>query len=269
MRDDRQSWIQVFKYHLLYWVVFILLFTWIWGTYDQNYTRNLMVQLWSLPARLTLVYITLWVLVPRLFEKERYLLFAFSTFVLLVLVGVFIQRAVMLFIVEGVYLPYQSEKYFNLSELTNTCIDVGLAAVIPLGYTFFLYWRSSQHEIEKLSLLAHQEKSTKQEQVIHIKAGSVNYRLNTSDIQYIESLRNYLLIKTTHQELIPYGSISEMEARLEGTSFLRVHRSYIVNLEHLNSYTHTSVEVEGKEIPIGRKYKSQLLERLNPDEVNA
>lgn len=262
MSSNTQGWTRYIKYHVFYWIGFVLFFTWIWGTYDQDYFRNLAIQIWSLPARMVLVYVTLGVLLPQLFEKEKYLLFTLCTFLLLIAVSVLIQRPVMFFIVEGRYLPYHSEAFFNVSQLTNTGIDVGLAAVLPLGFTFFRYWKNSREQIEKLAQLAERASHSHSNDLIQVKAGNVNHRINSSDILYIESLRNYLRIRTVEKELVPYGSISEMESRLDNNQFLRVHRSYIVNLAHMNAFTSNSVEIGDKSIPIGRKYKAQLFERM-------
>ena len=252
-----------YRIHLGYWVGLVLFFSIIWGTYDQDYIRNFMIQLWSLPARLLAVYLTVWVLVPRFFNKELYLRFSLSFSLLLTLISIGVQRPVMLFIVEGVYLPYHSEDFFNTSQLMNTVIDVGLATCIPLSFVFFQYWKSSNQKIAELSKETEQLNRLNSTKWVIIKSGNVKHRLNAKETIFIESLRNYLKVKTLEKEILSYGSISEMSDTLGFDTFCRIHRSYIVNLDHLESYSTNAVVVKGTKLPIGRKYKASFIEKLN------
>ncbi|MEM7110175.1 MAG: hypothetical protein AAF519_18245, partial [Bacteroidota bacterium] len=143
--------VQSFKYHISYWVGFVLFFSFIWGTYDQDYYRNFMVQIWSLPARLTVVYVSWEVLFARFMGHQSFFKFLIHFFLLLVVVSILIQRPIMIFVVEGVYLPYQSDRFFRITHLTNTIIDVGIAAIVPLSYKFYTVWRESKSEIELLA----------------------------------------------------------------------------------------------------------------------
>ncbi len=256
-----------YKKHLIYWIGLTLFFSIIWGSYDQNYGRNVMVQLYSLPARLILVYGSLLYLLPLFFSKEKYGLFFIGFFSLLIFCAVFVQRPIMIFIVEGVYLPYNSPSFFRITELMNTVIDVGIAAMIPIGNYFFLLWKESRERIE--TLVNHKENNLKDvsQDTLVIREGSVNHKVRYADILYIESLRNYLLTKTitknSTKELKSYGSIAAIEADLPSNSFLRVHRSFLVNLHHLDSYSSKYVVVHGSELPIGRKYKQQVKDTLS------
>lgn len=82
------------------------------------------------------------------------------------------------------------------------------------------------------------------------------------EILYIESLSDYIKIYLKDQTVTTRETISNIEAKLPPQDFIRVHRSYIVSLSQINSYTHEDVEVNGKEIPISRSYKDQVLKQL-------
>ena len=79
-----------------------------------------------------------------------------------------------------------------------------------------------------------------------------------SEIAYIESQREYIKIVTTRNEYTSKMSTHEMESLLPGHLFKRIHRSYIVSLQKIESYTSETVEVNGVSIPIGRGYKEAL-----------
>lgn len=82
-----------------------------------------------------------------------------------------------------------------------------------------------------------------------------------SDILYIESQREYIKIVTTRQEHISKMSTHEIEELLPAHLFKRIHRSYIVSVSRVDSYTAESVEVNGVSIPVGRGYRD-VIEKL-------
>jgi len=79
-----------------------------------------------------------------------------------------------------------------------------------------------------------------------------------SDIVYIESQREYIKIVTTKKEYISKLSTNEIETLLPSNLFKRVHRSFIVAIKKIESYTNEMVEVNGISIPIGRGYKDVI-----------
>ena len=82
-----------------------------------------------------------------------------------------------------------------------------------------------------------------------------------SEIVYIESQREYIKITTTKKVYISKMSTHEMEALLPANLFKRIHRSFIVSISKIESYTAETVEVNGVSIPIGRGYRD-ILENL-------
>ena len=79
-----------------------------------------------------------------------------------------------------------------------------------------------------------------------------------SEIIYIESQRAYIKIVTTKNEYISKMSTQEMEALLPENLFKRIHRSYIVSINKIESYTSEMVEVNGISLPIGRGYRGTI-----------
>jgi two-component system, LytTR family, response regulator len=79
-----------------------------------------------------------------------------------------------------------------------------------------------------------------------------------SEIVYIESQREYIRIVTTKKEWVSKMSTHEIEALLPTNLFKRIHRSFIVALNKIDSYTADTVEVNGVSIPIGRDYRDSI-----------
>ena len=76
-----------------------------------------------------------------------------------------------------------------------------------------------------------------------------------SEIVYVESQREYIRIVTTKKEYLSKMSTHEMEELLPAHLFKRIHRSYIISLAKIDSYTAEEIEVNGVSIPIGRGYR--------------
>ena len=82
-----------------------------------------------------------------------------------------------------------------------------------------------------------------------------------SEIVYIESQREYIRIITTKKEYISKMSTHEIEELLPGHLFKRIHRSFIISISKIESYTAEMVDVNGVSIPIGRAYRD-IMENL-------
>jgi len=86
-------------------------------------------------------------------------------------------------------------------------------------------------------------------------------RILFSEIVYIESQREYIKITTIKSNYLTKMGTQEIEAILPASLFIRVHRSFIVSIRRIESYTAEMVEVNGVSIPIGKGYRDSI-ERL-------
>ena len=82
------------------------------------------------------------------------------------------------------------------------------------------------------------------------------------DILYMESDRNYTKIFTRDKEFLLAATMKKIEERLSPKHFLRIHRSYLINLSQIDAVADSHVVINNKPIPIGRGMKAQLLERI-------
>lgn len=95
---------------------------------------------------------------------------------------------------------------------------------------------------------------------IHIDRRTV--RLDLRDILYVESLSDYVIIHTKTSKLTTKLRIGDLEGELAPHGFLRIHRSYVVPLRRVDSFTAVNVRVGGETLPISRTYRQRVLERL-------
>lgn len=88
-------------------------------------------------------------------------------------------------------------------------------------------------------------------------------RIDMSNIIYIESLRDYVRIVTTQKKVITHQHLSDFESKLPSDRFMRIHRSIIVAIDKIQSFTSSLIDVGEKELPVGRNYKEEVQNKLN------
>lgn len=103
-----------------------------------------------------------------------------------------------------------------------------------------------------------------QEPVKHffVKADRKMVKIDLGEVYYVESFKDYLKIHTTNGLVVTRETISNIEVRLPSEKFLRIHRSFIVAIDFITSFTHEYVEVGKASLPISRSYKGEVSERL-------
>ncbi len=102
------------------------------------------------------------------------------------------------------------------------------------------------------------------EAFVYLKVDKDMKKVFINDIVYIESWKDYIkLFLTTGKNLLVKQSISSMENLLSEHRFLRVHRSYMISVNKISGYNGLSVQLDSKEIPIGRLYKQAVMEMLH------
>lgn len=83
------------------------------------------------------------------------------------------------------------------------------------------------------------------------------------DILYIESLKDYVKIVTDKEQVITKYSMTAIEAMLPAKKFIRTHRSYLVALDKINSFSTTNIKVLNIELPVGRLYQREVIRILS------
>ena len=97
---------------------------------------------------------------------------------------------------------------------------------------------------------------------IFVRSERKMVKINFSEINYIESLGDYVKIVTEKGTIVTRETISNLEVKLPTEKFIRIHRSYIIFIEKIDSFTNEYIEINRKSIPISRSYKSSVLNKL-------
>jgi len=125
------------------------------------------------------------------------------------------------------------------------------------------------YEFERFLVAVNKVKSAQREKIKPIEHAEVKdfiflnvqkkkVKILFSEIVFIESQREYIKIVTTKKEFISKMSTHEIEDILPPHLFKRIHRSFIVSVSKIDSYTADMVEVNGFSLPIGRGYRDVI-----------
>lgn len=99
-------------------------------------------------------------------------------------------------------------------------------------------------------------KKSKSEKVC-IKSGNESFLLTEQEIYYVESDANYSVYHTKERKILVRSTLSNTLKSLP-EKFIRIHKSFIINLNHVDKITNQEVSINDKNLPIGRKYKEAL-----------
>ncbi|SEI58860.1 two component transcriptional regulator, LytTR family [Dyadobacter koreensis] len=97
---------------------------------------------------------------------------------------------------------------------------------------------------------------------LYLKVDRKMVKVNVNEIYWIESLRDYIKVVLKDKVLISKQKISMLEELLPEDDFIRIHRSFIVSIPKIEGYHSHAVDIAGKELPIGRNYKSDCQRRF-------
>jgi DNA-binding LytR/AlgR family response regulator len=114
---------------------------------------------------------------------------------------------------------------------------------------------------------ANKEVSNSDANEIFIKKGSALVKLKIKDIIFVEALENYVILNTKNENFTIHFTMKAIEYQLPSGTFIRVHRSFIVNISLIKTIKENSLDLiignEVREIPIGQSYRDPLLHRIN------
>ena len=108
----------------------------------------------------------------------------------------------------------------------------------------------------------------REENFIFVKSNKKTFKVNISDVFYIEALGDYVKIHTTDKVIITYQSMKKIEALLPSSLFTRIHKSFIVSISKIKSIEGNMVEVKDEKLPIGSNYKQEFQNIIDKSSVS-
>ena len=97
---------------------------------------------------------------------------------------------------------------------------------------------------------------------IFIKADGKLVRLQNDDILYIESMGDYVKFITAEKRYITHNTIKNLETKVDAQRFMKVHRSYIVNLSRIDDIQENQLYIKGAVIPVSKAHKARVMQKI-------
>ena len=98
---------------------------------------------------------------------------------------------------------------------------------------------------------------------LFIKEGEYFHKVNFEDILYLSSEHVYVTVHTAQRKFLVRASMQEYIENFDPTVFLRVHRSYVANIQKVEKINTANIIIAGEEVPISKNFREELLKLLN------
>lgn len=244
--------------HILFWIlvygVLTLIFANWFGGYDEAYYFVSLL----LPIVMGTSYFFNYYLVPRFLFTRKFRKFAiYSLYMLVVSLCLELLASIvsMLFIVK-----------FGINAAGPLVTDVytlaGVLYFIVLFKSFILLIK--HYFIDQRAIGELEEKQTQLERgYFTVRSNRQTSRIRFEELLYVESLADYIQLHLENgTQVTSKEKISRMEEYLPDT-FIRIHRSFIVNRSKISSFSREHVLVGGTELPISRSFKKEVVKELS------
>jgi DNA-binding LytR/AlgR family response regulator len=103
---------------------------------------------------------------------------------------------------------------------------------------------------------------TEASEYLFVRSDRRMIKVDFDAIIYIESYSDYIKIHLKEETIVTRETISAIEAKLPKANFIRIHRSYVVAISYIKSFTNEAIQILDKELTISRSYKADVLKRL-------
>ena len=127
---------------------------------------------------------------------------------------------------------------------------------------FFKAFQKAEEQLDLLYLKEHPPQTPNSPPYIFIKANKKAVRVEISDIRIIEGLGDYIKIHLTSSHLVTNLSMKKMEELLPASDFFRIHKSFIVRLDSIQSIEGNTVEICKQKLPVGNNFRQSFNELI-------
>lgn len=242
--------------HILFWSVAALLLMLTFGLSYGNYVNSFYFVTFLLPVAIGTSIFFNYYLVPEFLLQQKYVKFWVYT-LYTIIISLYLEMLVII-------LSFVIIANYNYSELdplmTNIFLLASVIYLIVLIKAFaMLFLRLKRNEF-RVEQLIHEKEALKTE-FITVRANRANHQIKVNDIQYLESMGDYVQIHTNSRTVTTLENISSFDKSLPET-FIRIHRSFIVNRNVISNFSRTNITISDQELPISRTYKSSVLKVL-------
>lgn len=131
----------------------------------------------------------------------------------------------------------------------------------------FSFSRFIQAVQKCIEIIENKKESTEPKESIFIKSNKKTFQVRFDEIIYIEGLGDYINVYTNKTHFVTNVSMKRMEEQLPIDQFIRIHKSFIVNLSKVNSIEGNLVEISNKKLGIGNNYRKTFFARIEKNQL--
>ncbi|HEA28930.1 MAG TPA: response regulator transcription factor, partial [Leeuwenhoekiella sp.] len=107
------------------------------------------------------------------------------------------------------------------------------------------------------------EGNVQEDDYIFVKSNLKKKKVFLNELKFIEALGDYVKLITYNEPIIVLSTMKAFDEQLPSDRFMRIHKSYIINIDKVEKYNSRNIEIEGDKIPLSRHKKAKLMEVLS------
>ncbi len=243
-------------HHIIYVIVVVVVLTLVFGrSWGSNVAAFFFISM-LLPIVLGTSFFFNYILVPRYLLKRKYFRFALYSFYTVV-VSIYLEMIVLMF--SFIYIGNFNFKSLGPNARDTILLAVILYLLVLVGMLFLMVRQIRENRLEIQRLLSEKEKM--QDPFLELMSNRKMVRIPYRDIVYIESMSDYVRVNTAKEQIVSKEKISNLATVLPD-SFIRIHRSFIINKDKIKSLSYDEVMVDDVRLNIGRSYRQAVKDSL-------
>ena len=143
-------------------------------------------------------------------------------------------------------------------EFTVESFDLDVVDYLIKPITLQRFMKAICRVSKLVSITDEQKISESEDAFIFLKADKKMLKVKLNDVFYIESLKDYIRVKTTDGSFVTHQTLTHITNLLPGNKFVRIHRSFTISLEMVAAINGNSLEIMEHLLPIGRNYQQEV-----------
>jgi len=253
--------------HGLYWLGAFAFYGIYFGFRGDVYGQSSLFVGLLLPITAITSYAIMYWLIPRYLLARRYVSFGlYLSYTLLFSLYLELSLMMVLYLTNGDFQSiFTRPTIIDLMDLVT-----GMYLVVFGAVSLNLWGRWSRAHLKaeegqnKLQKAEHQlwRIQSQKPHILSLRSDRKEIKIPSNEISYVESVKDYVLVHAGKDETMSKRTLSSVEAELSNVGFIRIHRSYLVRVEAVESFSPTELQIGSITLPISRTYREVAMQNL-------
>ena len=246
--------------HVVFWLVYYLTFSFIWLKPETGLFASFYLEFILLPLRMMAVYSMIYWLLPNFLLQRKFKKFFLSYAALLLASGCLLRVFDHYFYQQ--LLLKQDGQLWQVSSLVRSIVLVNTTIILVAMVKILQLYFAKQDKLLSLQNRPFDSDKKVTDHLLTLKANRRTHYVKSSQVLYLESMGNYVsYFLSTNEKIVVYSSLKASLSSLP-ENFIRLQRSYVINVQHIQSYNHENVVINGMTLPRGPDIDDKVLQPL-------